>query len=78
MKTYNILNFKKPILVFPFVGPLSKNQDKKQKAGLAWWDTKPSPYFGQRKKVVTATLKDGSKKPMLLKSALKANLAWSF
>ena len=46
----------------------------KQQSTKGWGISTPSPYFGKRKKPVLAIMKDGSKKPIALKNALKKNL----
>ena len=53
---------------------LSKTQIEKIEKGKAPSIGKSSPYFGKRKKPVLAITKDGSKKLMALKNALKKNL----
>ena len=50
-------------------GPQHRQQSTK-----GWRPAEQSPYFGTRKKPVLAIMKDGSKKPMALKNALKKNL----
>lgn len=46
----------------------------KQQSTKGWERSTPSQYFGKRKKPVLAITKDGSKKLMALKNALKKNL----
>ena len=53
---------------------LSKTQIEKIEKGKAPSIGKSSPHFGKRKKPVLAITKDGSKKLMALKNALKKNL----
>ena len=46
----------------------------KQQSTKGWERSILSPHFGKRKKPVLAITKDGSKKLMALKNALKKNL----